>query len=165
MLQVILHHTRYGHLQDRDWLAKNLEAHLDNESATGPARPSQKRVKLEKTKVTVCGKSIWNYSSQASMSRNGWLQFSVLAKDCDLRNAVELCRNWDEFSQLNFLTAWQYFPASNWVSWGSDTATMQLHELVRTTPSQRPIWALRWNLIVPAFDLTLYRASSLTSKT
>ncbi|RYP05154.1 hypothetical protein DL764_004008 [Monosporascus ibericus] len=83
----------------------------------------------EQMKIEVCGKSIWNYSSQASMSRDGWLQFSVLAKRCDLRQAVQLCRNWDEFSQLNFLGTRQYFPASNWVSWGGDTATMQLHEL------------------------------------
>lgn len=64
------------------------------------------------------------------MSRDGWLQFSVMAKDCDLRHAVQLCRNWDEFSRLNFLTLWQYFPASNWDSWGSDRLTQQLHEIV-----------------------------------
>ncbi|RYP36854.1 hypothetical protein DL767_003244 [Monosporascus sp. MG133] len=126
---VLLQHEKYGHLQGDEWLLKNLDAHLSKELGDEPMHPRRKQRKEEKMKVEVCGKSIWNYSSQASMSRNGWLQFSVLAKDCDLRQAVQLCRNWDEFSQLNFLTTWQYFPASNWVSWGGDSATMQLHEL------------------------------------
>ncbi|KAI1444975.1 hypothetical protein F5Y02DRAFT_408701 [Annulohypoxylon stygium] len=116
---VILQEHRYGHLQDREWFRTNMLA--------------QRRKLLNsekgKMKIQVCGKSIWNYASESSMSRDGWLQFSVMAKDCDLRHAVQLCRNWDEFSRLNFLTLWQYFPASNWDSWGSDRLTQQLHEI------------------------------------
>ncbi|KAI1456677.1 hypothetical protein F4805DRAFT_467878 [Annulohypoxylon moriforme] len=132
---VILQEHRYGYLQDRDWFMTNMLAQRQKllDSKGGAAKLEEKvkkkAQKLGKMRIQVCGKSIWNYSSESSMSRDGWLQFSVMAKDCDLRRAVELCRNWDEFSQLNFLTVWQYFPASNWVSWGSDRFTQQLHEL------------------------------------
>ena len=127
---MIIHNERYGHLQAHQWLFRNLDAHLNGRAHLNEATNIRKESKQQKMKVTICGKSIWNYSNQSSMSRNGWLQFSVLAKDCDLRAAISLCRSWDEFEQLNFLTAWQYFPASNWFSWGVDAATMQLHELV-----------------------------------
>ncbi|KAI0097145.1 hypothetical protein F4814DRAFT_128368 [Daldinia grandis] len=131
---VILQEHRYGRLQGPGWFLSNMLAQRqkligkDGELAKfkGFGKKSRKQGKM---KIRICGKSIWNYSSENSMSRNGWLQFSVMAKDCDLKHAVQLCRNWDEFSQLNFLTVWQYFPASNWVSWGSDRLTQQLHEL------------------------------------
>ncbi|KAM5360707.1 hypothetical protein ACJZ2D_013585 [Fusarium nematophilum] len=96
----------------------------------GSKRKSRKKNKSRhKTKVTICGKSIWNHASEKAMSRDGWLQFSIMAKDCHLRNAIQLCRNWAEFSDLNFLTLWQYFPASNWNSWGSNRLIQQLQEL------------------------------------
>lgn len=131
---IILQDRRYSRLQGPVWFYENLLAQrskLMGEPVTSlrellnlvPERP-------EKTKIQICGKSIWNYSSESSMSRKGWLQFSVLAKGCDLRKAVQLCRNWDEFSQLNFLASWHYFPASNWASWGADRLTKQLHDLV-----------------------------------
>ncbi|KAI8960401.1 hypothetical protein F5Y11DRAFT_349536 [Daldinia sp. FL1419] len=131
---VILQERRYGHLQDPDWFLNNMVAHrkkmVGNKNEFPEYEKSLKKARQQgKMKVRICGKNIWNYSSEKSMSRNGWLQFSVMSKDCDLKHAVQLCRNWDEFSQLNFLTVWQYFPASNWVSWGSDRATAQLHEL------------------------------------
>ncbi|KAI1206620.1 uncharacterized protein F4807DRAFT_463565 [Annulohypoxylon truncatum] len=132
---VILQEHRYGHLQDPEWFLNNMLAQrrklISSEGGLAKLKKnfSKKPQKQKKMKIQVCGKSIWNYSSENSMSRDGWLQFSVMAKDCDLRHAVQLCRNWDEFSRLNFLTVWQYFPASNWVSWGSDRLTQQLHEL------------------------------------
>lgn len=130
---IILQDRRYSRLQGPAWFYDNLLAQrskLLGEPVTSlrellnlvPEQP-------EKTKIQICGKSIWNYSSESSMSREGWLQFSVLAKGCDIRKAVLLCRNWDEFSQLNFLASWQYFPASNWVSFGTDRLTKQLHDL------------------------------------
>ncbi|OTA94692.1 hypothetical protein M434DRAFT_394488 [Hypoxylon sp. CO27-5] len=133
--EVILQEHRYGYLQGPGWFLTNMLAQRQKliDSGKGLAKLEEnfrkKPRKQGKMKVQICGKSIWNYSSEKSMSRDGWLQFSVLAKDCDLHHAVQLCRNWDEFSQLNFLTVWQYFPASNWVSWGSDRLTQQLHEL------------------------------------
>ncbi|KAI0880759.1 uncharacterized protein GGS22DRAFT_182070 [Annulohypoxylon maeteangense] len=132
---VILQEHRYGHLQDPEWFLTNMLAQrqklINSEGGLAKLKKnfSKKPQKQRKMKIQVCGKSIWNYSSESSMSRDGWLQFSVMAKDCDLRHAVQLCRNWDEFSRLNFLTVWQYFPASNWVSWSSDRFTQQLHEL------------------------------------
>ncbi|KAI8710392.1 hypothetical protein NCS52_01575700 [Fusarium sp. LHS14.1] len=50
-------------------------------------------------------------------------------KDCDLKHAIQLCRNWSEFSDLDLLTLWQYFPASNWASWGNNKLIQQLQEL------------------------------------
>ncbi|KAI0197641.1 hypothetical protein F4808DRAFT_473678 [Astrocystis sublimbata] len=131
--ELIMHDRKYGHLQGPAWYYRNIIQHqseLRGKFATSLEEflePAMK--KSEKMKVQICGKSIWNYSSELSMSREGWLQFSVLAKGCDLRHAVQLCRNWAEFSELNSLASWQYFPASNWVSWGTDRLTKQLHEL------------------------------------
>ncbi|KAM6506796.1 hypothetical protein FALCPG4_018622 [Fusarium falciforme] len=117
--------SRYHHLHTQDWLLENFLAKLEKQ------KPLKKKAKSKpkKTKVTVCGKSIWNHASEKAMSRDGWLQFSVMAKDCDLKHAIQLCRNWVEFSDLNLLTLWQYFPASNWVSWGNNRLIQQLQEL------------------------------------
>ncbi|KAK3935401.1 hypothetical protein QBC46DRAFT_422732 [Diplogelasinospora grovesii] len=79
------------------------------------AEPKSKRMK-----VRVCGKNIWNHTSERSMARDGWLQFSILAKDCSFKDAIALCRNWDEFFELNILSYWQYFPASKWWGWGGN---------------------------------------------
>ncbi|KAI8626051.1 hypothetical protein F5Y19DRAFT_466640 [Xylariaceae sp. FL1651] len=130
---IILQNQRFGRLQDREWFVLSMLA--QQSKALGEPAPNLKDYfmpeikKPKKMKIRICGKDIWNYSNESSMSRDGWLQFPVLAKDCDLKHAVQLCRNWDEFSHLNFLTSWQYFPASNWVSWGSDRLTKQLHDL------------------------------------
>ncbi|KAK6084668.1 hypothetical protein SCUP515_01164 [Seiridium cupressi] len=111
--------------------------HAEKVAAFGPGQ-KKKEAKQQRIKIRLCGKSIWNYSSEKSMSRDGWLQFSIMTKDCDLRNAIQLCRNWDEFSEVNMLTTWQSFPAPNWVSWGDDRLTQQLHGLV----SRAPRWCM-----------------------
>ncbi|KAI0448908.1 hypothetical protein F5B21DRAFT_518578 [Xylaria acuta] len=130
---IILQDRRYGRLQGPTWFYENMIAQRSKvlgEPVTSLRELLEPALEQpEKTKVQICGKSIWNYSSESSMYREGWLQFSVLAEGCDLRKAVQLCRNWDEFSQLNFLASWQYFPGSNWVSWGTDRLTKQLHDL------------------------------------
>jgi hypothetical protein len=54
-------------------------------------------------KVKVCGKSMWNYASQRSMARDGWLYFCIMAQNCSFPDAMSLCRNWDEFAELHFL--------------------------------------------------------------
>ncbi|KAI0438334.1 hypothetical protein F4803DRAFT_535307 [Xylaria telfairii] len=131
--EIIVQNRRYGRLQGPMWYYENMIAQRSKvlgepvTSLRGLLESAREQPK--KTKVQICGKSIWNYSSESSMSREGWLQFSVLAKGCDLRKAVQLCRNWGEFTQLNFLASWQYFLASNWVSWGTDRLTKQLHDL------------------------------------
>jgi hypothetical protein len=79
--------------------------------------PDESKLKGKKIRVKLCGKSIWNYASDRSMTRSGWLQFSVIAKDTNLYNAIELCRSWDEFFELTGLSHLDYFPAPNWASW------------------------------------------------
>ncbi|KAI1435512.1 hypothetical protein GGR50DRAFT_314561 [Xylaria sp. CBS 124048] len=140
--EIILQSRNYAHLEGPNiFINSMLARHTNGWDKSKPKKQEESNTRSDtksdtksdsksaKMKVQICGKSIWNYSSESSMTRDGWLHFSVLAKDCDLNNAVELCRNWDEFSQLNFLASWQYFPASNWMSWGSDRFTKQLHDL------------------------------------
>ncbi|KAL7931850.1 hypothetical protein V8C35DRAFT_308732 [Trichoderma chlorosporum] len=118
-------HDRYMHLETDEWLLNKIAGRQK------PRRPRKTKqiMPSKKTRVTVCGKSVWNHASEKAMSRDGWLQFSIIAKDCDLKHAVQLCRNWAEFSDLNLLTLWQYFPASNWASWGNNRLIQQLLEL------------------------------------
>lgn len=133
--ELIVQKWRHGHLSNPyalyDRFSKVLpslkETHTEDES-NAAAEETNRRMK-----VRVCGRSIWNYASEKSMPRSGWLHFSIMAKDCQFEHALELCRNWDEYSELNFLCTWQYFPASNWVSFGSDKLMSQLHELVSTS--------------------------------
>ncbi|PTB53268.1 hypothetical protein M431DRAFT_6821 [Trichoderma harzianum CBS 226.95] len=50
--------------------------------------------------------------------------------DNEIETAIkDLCRNWAEFADLNLLTLWQFFPASNWTSWANNRLIQQLHEL------------------------------------
>ncbi|KAI4730719.1 hypothetical protein E4T49_01497 [Aureobasidium sp. EXF-10728] len=77
----------------------------------------QQQYHIKKIRVKVCGRFIYNYPSEKAMSRGGWLQFSVIAKDCSLFQAVSLARSWDEFFELNILTCNHYFPAAQWASW------------------------------------------------
>lgn len=63
------------------------------------------------------------------MARDGWLQLSVMAKDCSFNGAVELCRNWDEFYELQTLTLWNFFPSAKWASWAQNALHEQLLQL------------------------------------
>ncbi|SPJ83940.1 uncharacterized protein FTOL_10456 [Fusarium torulosum] len=119
--------SRYRHLHTNDWFKQRILKQA--ESFGKRKRIKKSRRSKAKTKVSICGKSIWNHSSENAMSRDGWLQFSVMAKDCDLKHAIQLCRNWSEFSDLNLLALWQYFPASNWTSWAYDRFMQQLQQL------------------------------------
>ena len=83
-----------------------------------------------KIRVRICGKDIYNYRSEKAISRGGWLHFSIIAKDSDLHKAIELCRNWDEFWELNILSIFQYFPAANWLVWKGDRRRQQFLEKV-----------------------------------
>ncbi|KPM43969.1 hypothetical protein AK830_g2623 [Neonectria ditissima] len=123
---LLIEDSRYRHLHSRDWLFDTV---MKSVMAKSPRKKKKSKAKSRNSKVTICGRSIWNHASEKAMSRDGWLQFSILAKDCDLKHAIQLCRNWAEFTELNHLTLWQYFPASNWVSWSSDRLIRQLQEL------------------------------------
>ncbi|QSZ37286.1 hypothetical protein DSL72_009380 [Monilinia vaccinii-corymbosi] len=83
----------------------------------------------KKIRVKICGRTIWNYPSDKAMSRGGWLHFSIIAKDSNLNTAIELCRNWEEFFELNILACWGYFPASNWASWVGNRLKQQALQL------------------------------------
>ncbi|KAB2572944.1 hypothetical protein DBV05_g8399 [Lasiodiplodia theobromae] len=84
---------------------------------------------IKKIRVKVCGKYIYNYPSEKAMSRGGWLQFSIMAKDCTLFEAVSLCRNWNEFFELSILATYQYFPSGNWAAWVGDQMRQQVLQL------------------------------------
>ena len=84
----------------------------------------------KKVRVKICGKYIYNYASERAVSRSGWLQFSIIAKDSELRDAIHLCRHWDEFWELSILAAWQYFPTANWLLWKGDRPRQQLLQMV-----------------------------------
>lgn len=80
----------------------------------------------KKMRIKICGRSIWNYSSESAMSRRGWLHFCAVAKDCDLNKAIELCRSWNEFAELNMLVMFGYFPSLRWRAWFGDHSKQQL---------------------------------------
>lgn len=48
----------------------------------------------EKIRVKICGRSIWNYPSNKALTRDGWLQPCIMAKDSTLHEAVGLCHHW-----------------------------------------------------------------------
>ncbi|KAJ9656968.1 hypothetical protein H2201_008330 [Coniosporium apollinis] len=69
----------------------------------------------KRMRVKVCGRYIYNYPSEKALTRGGWFHFSIIAKDSSFYDAIQLCRNWDEFFELNVLAIWQYFPAAKWL--------------------------------------------------
>ncbi|PGH06359.1 hypothetical protein GX51_02369 [Blastomyces parvus] len=69
----------------------------------------------QKIRVKLCGRHIYNYPSTKAMSRGGWLHFSIIAKDCNFFRAVELCKSWEEFFELNILASYNYFPSPSWL--------------------------------------------------
>ncbi|KAL6720831.1 hypothetical protein ACLMJK_002756 [Lecanora helva] len=83
----------------------------------------------KKIRVKVCRRFIYNYPSEKALSRGGWLQFCLIAKNSDLHDAIKLCRHWDEFFHLNILANFQYFPAANWLIWKGDRLRQQLLQL------------------------------------
>jgi hypothetical protein len=84
----------------------------------------------KKMRVKVCGRMIHNYPSEKSMTRGGWLQFAIIAKDSKLFDCIELCRTWEEFFELSSLACLLYFPAADWCSWVGDQKRQQLLQLV-----------------------------------
>lgn len=87
--------------------------------------PTQKKIR-----VKICGRTIWNYPSDKALSRGGWLQFCIIARDSRLEDVVALCRHWDEFFELNILALWGYFPGQNWVEWIGGQPRQQMLQLV-----------------------------------
>jgi hypothetical protein len=83
----------------------------------------------KRTRIKICGRYMYNYPSEKALTRGGWFHFSIIAKDSDLFDAVELCRNWNEFFELNILCLYHYFPAPKWTKFIGDLARQQLLQL------------------------------------
>ncbi|KAL5383648.1 hypothetical protein DPSP01_005754 [Paraphaeosphaeria sporulosa] len=81
------------------------------------------------TRIKVCGRYMYNYPSEKALPRGGWYHFSVIAKDSSLFDAIELCRNWNEFFELNILAMYHYFPAPKWTRFVGDIMRQQLLQL------------------------------------
>lgn len=94
---------------------------IEDEDEKGSAR---------KVRIKICGRYISNYPSEKALPRGGWYHFCLIAKDSDLNDAIELCRNWNEFFELNTLCMFHYFPAAKWMVWVGDTHRLQLLRLV-----------------------------------
>ncbi|KAL1606580.1 hypothetical protein SLS60_003985 [Paraconiothyrium brasiliense] len=83
----------------------------------------------KRTRIKVCGRYMYNYPSEKALGRGGWYHFSVIAKDSSLFDAIELCRNWNEFFELNILALHHYFPAPKWTRFVGDIMRQQLLQL------------------------------------
>lgn len=90
------------------------------------------KFKSKKMRVKICGRYIYNYPSEKAISRGGWLQFCLIAKDSNLHDAIKLCRHWDEFFDLTVLANFQYFPAASWLRWKGDRLRQQQLQLVKS---------------------------------
>ncbi|KAF1961597.1 hypothetical protein CC80DRAFT_462884 [Byssothecium circinans] len=89
----------------------------------------EKDYKHKRTFITICGRKMYHYPSEKALSRGGWYHFSVIAKDSSLFDAVELCRNWNEFFELNILCLHHFFPAPKWTRFIGDLLRQQLLQL------------------------------------
>jgi hypothetical protein len=65
----------------------------------------------KRVRIKVCGRYMYNHPSEKALNRGELYHFSIIAKDSDLFVAVELCRNWNEFFELNILCMYHFFPA------------------------------------------------------
>ncbi|KAG8162053.1 hypothetical protein KVR01_007818 [Diaporthe batatas] len=127
--EVLRRNLMYGDMNGMGLFAMLMSSTSKKLMAAEDPGNQEKRPKDKRMKITVCGKTIWNHASEAAMARDGWLQFSVMAKDCSFEDAVSLCRNWDEFYELQSLVLWQFFPSAKWASWTQNALTGQLLHL------------------------------------
>ena len=111
------------------------------------------KFRSKKMRVKICGRYVYNYPSERAISRGGWLQFCLIAKDSRLHDAIKLCRHWDEFYDLNIVANFQYFPAANWLIWKGDRFQQQLLQFVRLLSSR----------VSSPTNAEIYRVSYLTN--
>jgi hypothetical protein len=97
---------------------------LDFGKTTDESEYPRKRLRIK-----ICGRYMYNYPSEKALNRGGWFHFSVIAKDSDYFDVVELCRNWNEFFELNILCLYNYFPAPKWSMFVGDIPRQQLLQL------------------------------------
>ncbi|KAJ4983302.1 hypothetical protein SVAN01_11183 [Stagonosporopsis vannaccii] len=108
----------------KDLYEEENDGILDFGKVTDESHYTRKR-----TRIKICGKHMYNYPSEKALTRGGWFHFSIIAKDSNLFDAVELCRNWNEFFELSILCLYQYFPAPKWTKFIGDLARQQLLQL------------------------------------
>ncbi|KAF2180722.1 hypothetical protein K469DRAFT_692577 [Zopfia rhizophila CBS 207.26] len=114
--------ARKKRLQSRQLLGpEEPEGILDFGRVTNESEYATKRMRIK-----ICGRYMYNYPSEKALGRGGWFHFSIIAKDSDLYDAIELCRNWNEFFELNILCTHHYFPAAKWTIWVGDILRLQL---------------------------------------
>jgi hypothetical protein len=97
---------------------------LDFGKVTDESQYTRKR-----TRIKICGRYMYDYPSEKALNRGGWFHFSIIAKDSSFFDAVELCRNWNEFFELNILCLYNYFPAPKWGRFVGDLPRQQLLQL------------------------------------
>ncbi|KAL9095335.1 MAG: hypothetical protein Q9165_002206 [Trypethelium subeluteriae] len=139
-------HLHFGDFRPRNrklpkkWISKKEKAdkksrldrdHAADASASGKGKSldfgtiDNRILPSQKMKIKVCGRSIWNYPSERSMARSGWFHWAIMAKDCGLADAIKLCRNWNEFYELNILAIFGYFPSPHYARWAGDHRRQQ----------------------------------------
>ncbi|KAF2678109.1 hypothetical protein K458DRAFT_141177 [Lentithecium fluviatile CBS 122367] len=89
----------------------------------------EKDSKRKRTRIKICSRTMYNYPSEKALSRGRWYHFSVIAKDSSLFDAVELCRNWNEFFEFSILCLCHYLPAPKWTRFIGDLIRRQLLHL------------------------------------
>ncbi|KAF2270122.1 hypothetical protein CC78DRAFT_192275 [Lojkania enalia] len=94
---------------------------LDLENVTNESNYVRKRMHIK-----ICGRYIHNYPSEKVLNSGEWYHFSIIAKDSELYNAIELYRNWNEFFKLIILCVRRYFPAPKWTIFAGDILRKQL---------------------------------------
>ena len=124
LMDQFLSRNMRGMLRPRRRAVEGGSEGKDSKGEADEEEPAQQRMKIR-----VCGRSIWNYASEDRLPRSGWLQFSIMAKDCSFDEAVGLCRNFDEFEELNLLARWNFFPTSKWNGYRGDWFNKELGEL------------------------------------
>lgn len=112
---------------------KNMPSAFNDEAAL-PAVDFGKTIdesdyRQKRTRIRVCGRTMYNYPSEKALNRGGWFHFSIIAKDSDLNDAIALCRNWNEFFELNVLCLHHYFPAAKWLDFSGDLLRQSLLNL------------------------------------
>lgn len=109
----------------KNMLGRNeQEAIVEFDDDVDESRYERKRIRIK-----VCGRYMYNYPSEKALGRGGWYHFSVIAKDSSLFDAISLCRNWNEFFELNILAIHLYFPARKWTNFVGDLLRQQLVQL------------------------------------
>lgn len=113
--------------------AKPLPAEMSDDVEPGAVNfgtiVDEDQYSRKRMRIKVCGRYMYHYPSEKALNRGGWYHFSVIAKDSDLFDAVELCRNWNEFFELNILCLHHFFPAPKWSRFVGDMQRQQLLQL------------------------------------